>query len=115
MKKYVILLALLIGCSGAGGGSGGNVPPPVNPCGLDGYEVVWWMDLDGTLNFQNQSVTTYHQADDYGPERFIIEWYCSADYSVDADLHKFILEFQNNGGWAWIDTQVLEPECQCGG
>lgn len=117
--KYVCIyaiLALFIGCGASGGGSGGNIAHPSNPCILDGSEALWWLDLDGSLNYQNQSVTTYHPADEFWlTDTFVIEWNCSVDRSIDLDNHKIIRTFENQSGWVLVDTQVSEPVCTCGG
>jgi hypothetical protein len=116
MKQLLILLALfLFACSDSGGGSSGRIEHPQFIC-LDGFEASWWIDIDGSLNFENQTSTTYHTADGYWPNNtFIIQWNCNYDLSIDQDNHLIIRTFEDLGAWELTDTQVATPECTCGG
>jgi hypothetical protein len=117
MKRLLILIAILIiGCAESGGESSGRIAAPKAVC-LDGLEAVWWIDqYDGSLNFENQTGTTHHEADTYWlKETFIIQWNCNYDLDIDKSNHLIIKTFEDDNGWTLTDTQVLDPECTCGG
>jgi hypothetical protein len=107
-------LVFLVGCGSSGGSSGSIQPPNIFTCGLDGFEVLWWVEYDGSLNFNNHSATTHHMPDEYYiNETFVVEWNCSVDYSIDSQNHKYIKTFEDQGGWELIETETLDPECVC--